>query len=563
MAASVLPDLERLEPRRLLVAYVVDTPLDEPFGRTSEDPGDRDGRLSLREAVYAASFNKVINDAPAGSDTERDVITFASGIERVVLGGQDLPVVDDVEIRGEVTIDANGESGIFFILADYVVLDGLTLTGGDTNWRGGAILFEASGRGRLSNLTVTGNNAASGGGGIALFGKAGGLYEIIDCVFTDNTTDGAGFAGRRHDGGGVLLDFANARISRSIIADNVVSSGQGGGIGVIAGGSLVIEGSLVSGNAAAAGGGIAVANSEVTIADGSVLRNNAAATDGGGLHLSGDSTATVTESALRDNAADRSGGGLWQGPNGTASLSRVVIDGNLAAGGEAGQGGGVMSVGGTVSISGSSVRGNIAPLAGGGLELGGGTMLVSSSLIAANVAGGAGTAAPGRGGGFHATAGEATFSRSVVEGNSAWREGGGLWNPGGSRLFLLESSVRGNRAESPGGLGGGVFNAAEGEVTVAASVFIGNNAGEGGGLYNAVGAEMLITTTNIRNNLAVRGGGLFNEGSLVLDDTVNVLHNVATDSGGGLFAGNGTATLAGAVFADNTPEATAGPGTIA
>ncbi|HVK17262.1 MAG TPA: hypothetical protein VM533_09960, partial [Fimbriiglobus sp.] len=64
------PRLEYLEDRAVPTAYVVNT---------TDDGFVADGNTSLREAMFAATLNKVTSDAAAGSPTDPDEITFNLG----------------------------------------------------------------------------------------------------------------------------------------------------------------------------------------------------------------------------------------------------------------------------------------------------------------------------------------------------------------------------------------------------------------------------------------------------------------------------------------------------
>ena len=117
-------------------------------------------------------------------------ITFASGINTVTLGAaQDIPLTQDLTIDGGsgVTIDANGQSRIFFIAGGTITLKNLTLengvaaggiggvgsggegAGGGAAGMGGAIFVNA-GSLAIANVTFTNNQAAGGSGGSVLSG---------------------------------------------------------------------------------------------------------------------------------------------------------------------------------------------------------------------------------------------------------------------------------------------------------------------------------------------------------------------------------------------------------
>lgn len=89
--------LEPLEDRRMLSVFAVNS---------MADAVAPDGVITLREALEAANTNAAFFDAPAGSETETDVIIiFAQdpvdpAASRITLDGQQLTILDDVEIYG-------------------------------------------------------------------------------------------------------------------------------------------------------------------------------------------------------------------------------------------------------------------------------------------------------------------------------------------------------------------------------------------------------------------------------------------------------------------------------
>jgi len=68
-----LPILEALEPRMLLsgTTYVVNSLADWVA---------TDGVVTLREAIEAANTNVAVHNAPAGSSTEADIVTFSASL---------------------------------------------------------------------------------------------------------------------------------------------------------------------------------------------------------------------------------------------------------------------------------------------------------------------------------------------------------------------------------------------------------------------------------------------------------------------------------------------------
>ncbi len=114
---SRILSVEPLEDRRMLdgTAFLVDS---------LSDVIALDGVVTLREAIQAANSNEPVYDAPAGSITEKDVITFdaalfANGPQAITLDGTSMSIQTDIVIQGPgaelLAIDANHQSLIFGI----------------------------------------------------------------------------------------------------------------------------------------------------------------------------------------------------------------------------------------------------------------------------------------------------------------------------------------------------------------------------------------------------------------------------------------------------------------
>ncbi len=242
--------------------------------------------------------------------------------------------------------------------------------------------------------------------------------------------------------------------------------------------------------------------------------------------------------------------------NGAVRVFSVPATGNSAmtgltiTGGASSNGGGLYVGGGTMTLTGVTVRGNTAsgPAPngnGGGIYVDtGSTLIVDSSTIGgpnpadANTA--VGSSSPpvggGNGGGIylHYDASLIMRNGSVVRGNSA-RGGGGIAvsgpaiSTGTSTAAIMGSTVAGNTA---GDFGGGLSVA--GPLTLDASTIGGQNATD--------------------TNTAANGGGIFVNGGSALRTIRNgsvVRGNRATSAGGGIYA-TGPTTITGSIVAGNT-----------
>jgi len=215
---------------------------------------------------------------------------------------------------------------------------------------------------------------------------------------------------------------------------------------------------------------------------------------------------------------------------GALLLDRCDVSASTAAGAGA-SGGAVFNDAGFVSVMRSRLSGCSATRAGGAIEANGGVTKVISSELTGNSTG----PMPGNGGGLHITGvGTVEVRSTLVEDNSADREGGGLWNSAGGMMSVVLCEVRGNDA-----LGTAADNG-------------------GGGLFND-GGLLEVRLCDVRDNHAPMGsgsgGGLFNNGGDLFLSLSNVEGNTANRAGGGVGALGGNTEL----FASQLVENTTGP----
>jgi hypothetical protein len=289
--------VESLEDRCLLSVATVNTAMDVV------DLGD--GVTSLREAV-------LITNILDGHDT----IQFAESLhgQTISLSAGELAITDALTIVGpggnlividatasDDTPDLNDRQGnrIFNIndgdvlSAIEVSVSGVSLTGGDTEGNGGAIL-------NVESLTLSDVNISS------------------------NYATG--------NGGGVYNNTGSLTVGRSNFLSNITTA-DGGGI-YSTGGNLTVDSSTFSGNIADNGGGLFSQNDIADIAN-STFSGNTALQDGGGLFLdpANAGTASIRHSTIALNDA-LTGGGIAVDPDavdGTVSLDHTIVARNSLA----------------------------------------------------------------------------------------------------------------------------------------------------------------------------------------------------------------------------------------
>ena len=565
----------KLEPRKMLTTFVVDTIVDSPLAA-------EDGLVSLREAIVAANTNAASGDAVAGS-VDGDIIEFAPELAglTIQLTGGEFEIADDVRIRGRasgtvgVTIDAGEASRIFNVdSSELVVFEGLNLTGGVSDL-GGAIFTDGVGETVASRVTFTGNEATGDGGG-AVYVAAGEFYAV-DSIFTENSATGSSGSG-----GALLQRDGSVGIFNSTMFLNTANR-AGGAIEIVDGnffsrnlqvGSLVFGGNVAGPEGSAApgnGGGLHVSGEAQVFINEGIFFNNQAASEGGAIWNQAGSSVFINNVSILQNVAlgdeaDQGGGGIFNN-GGHVSVIDSQLNGNLAVG-TSGSGGGVFSADGSVFILRTNFFNNLASRAGGGIEVVDGQVNIVDSTLELNRAGRAnrrevGAANPGNGGGLHVsgTSDTQVFLNDVeVTNNRSVGEGAGLWNQSGSLLRIDNSTIQENVAAS-GSSGGGIFNNG-GRLTVVGSLISTNRADSGGGVFSTDG-RVLFFDTNIDSNVVVTnsnsltrgvGGGVALTGGFTLLDNSRVTENSALfGNGGGLHIGGDSTTVLvrDSVFSEN------------
>lgn len=195
---------------------------------------------------------------------------------------------------------------------------------------------------------------------------------------------------------------------------------------------------------------------------------------------------------------------------------------------------------------------------GGALEVFGGALLLDHVTLSGNTAqnGGAIDNQPGPGNGV-------TLVDSVVSGNTSILSGGGIENS--SVLNIKDSVISDNLAKNQVFGGGGIDNQ-DGQVTLDHVQLVGNSATEGGGLYNDTGTVNITDQTVISGNVSTEivsfipagGGGITNsQGQLAIAGS-DILGNQAPHAAGGGIFNNGSIQMTGSVLADDVAAAGGG-----
>ena len=295
---------------------------------------------------------------------------------------------------------------------------------------------------------------------------------------------------------------------------------------------------------------------------------------GGGIENAG-GTVTLNHSQVTGNAATQAGGGIASATFDPSSVARLTLNNSAVTGNSQTAdptnpnslgGGGIINVLGTVTLNSSQVNRNTAQgFVGGGIASGdylnfSGTtsvLTLNNSQVNGNTAPNAG------GGGIQNLLGSATLNSSQVNGNTSLNGGGissgngngGQAQPGTSQLLLNKTQVDGNTATAQAGPGappiaaGGIANG--GNATLNSSEVDNNTASHtsGGGIVNH--GTMTLNKSEVNGNTAAgsgpvaSGGGIISAqgppGSLPTTLTLNnsrVNNNRAGGNGGGIANGS-------------------------
>lgn len=434
----------------VLATFTVDTTADT----VDDDPGDGvaeddDGNTSLRAAIMEANAlggsHTII--LPAGTYT----LNASAVLEDFAASG-DLDIRVDITIdgagSGTTTIDGNGADRVFSVTGSTdidFVLNGVTVTGGNTDFDGGGIRVATGNTFTAEDIVVTGNQAERGGG---IYSN--GTVNINNATLSSNVSI--------DEGGGYYNDVNGTATLSNTTISNHTSTSINQGSGIYNDGSIDIADSSFENNGRTNGpngGGLYnAAGGDATLTNTSFTENNS--NRGGGIYNYG--TATLTNVVFTDNGdgeTDR-GGGFFNRNSGAATMSQVIFTGNDAilggaiynnnvldinegiftdngsvdtddggaiynnddleidrvtfSGNQAVRGGGIFHSGNTLNIENSTFSGNSASDRGGGIRVGGNAVILNSTFTLND--------ATNNGGGIKRDSGTLSIQNTIVSDNT-------------------------------------------------------------------------------------------------------------------------------------------------
>jgi hypothetical protein len=268
--------------------------------------------------------------------------------ELVVQNAGDLTIMGSTSKKGSTQLVGGPNNRVLEIDGGNVTITGVLLSGtGIVNQGGGLNTNNANVT--LQRTTVSGTTANEAGGGIF---AQGGTLNLDNCAIVNNTASGA----QNSVGGGLATVNTNVTISRSRINNNEVSQ---------------INNMNPGAGAAASGGGIAALGGTVTITHSSLSNNRVSAStsgttamaSGGGFGSFG-ATVTVDRSNIANN-----------------SLTTIASQNNLT------QGSAFSAVGGSQTITNSTVSGNVPSSKSQFAETGASVVLENATVDGAQMQG--------------------------------------------------------------------------------------------------------------------------------------------------------------------------------
>ena len=397
------------------------------------------------------------------------------------------------------TIDALGESRIFYITSPTITLENITFKNGHSDW-GGAIYFAGS----VSNSTIFGefiNNTVSGdsinyGGAIYFAGCVSN--STIFGEFINNTVSGGGFSC------GGAISFNN--VSNSNISGEFVNNTVSGAYLVNYGGAIYFSSSGVS---------------DSTIFGEFI--NNTASGLGGAISFESDVSDSTIFGEFINNTASR-GGAISFISVSNSTIFGEFINNTVSDGNSASNAGAIYFAG---SVSNSTISGEFINNTASGL---GGAIHfyddVSDSSISSEFINN--TASSG---------GAIYFSRSVsnssISGNfigNTVSSKDGTWSYGGAIYFsrgVSNSIISGMFINNTASRGGAIYCS---DANINNCEFYNNSASDGGAIYCS---DANINNCEFYNNSASDGGAIYAKCcSQIINCVFN--NNSASNNGGAI-----------------------------
>ncbi|MFP3041478.1 hypothetical protein LQZ19_06605, partial [Treponema primitia] len=401
-------------------------------------------------------------------------------------------------VSNPLTIDGKGYTST----APLIKVDGGTFTMnggtiGDNNNNNtsssnlGSGVYMNGGTFTMNGGAISDNTASNSGGGVYM---NGGIFTMSGGIISSNRTSS--------NGGGVYVNGGTFTMTGGTISSNRAST-NGGGVYMNSGTfKMSLGGEIITGNNGIKGGGVYIASGGTFEMSGGIINTNQASDKGGGVSAAG--KFTMSKGTISGNRADDGGGGVYNAGTNEFKMSGGAISSNTAN-----YGGGVMADKRFTMSGNAEISGNQANFAGNGVYMDGseGTLAqfnMSGGIISRNTGG-------LNGGGVVMIHGTFTMSGNAEISSNTTSDGGGGITLGvdGNCTMKDNATITGN---TTGGDGGGVHVA--GTLEIAATFHMSggtisrNTAKWGGGVFVMQNSRFFISGgTVVGDNVAVTNQG--------------------------------------------------------
>ncbi|MBE7434877.1 MAG: sortase [Anaerolineales bacterium] len=510
-----------------------------------------DGQCSLREAIINANNDAAtIPDCIAGTGV--DIIQFSAAVTTITVAGAALPAIADadgliIDGGGDVVVDGGGAFRIFNVTGGAFTVQNITLSNGQVNGNGGAILYAGGVGLTVSSSTFNTNrnitNAANNGGGIY---HTAGTFSVSNSTFNGNYT--------QNDGGAVYIanGTGTMTITDSVFTNqNNVAIDNGAAIHLLAG-TLEINGGNFTGNSTTNGDGGAIFQDGGSLTIGNIspvtFANNSSSGNGGAI--SNDAGTLIVTGIFTGNSGSFGGALFYTTAAGTFTVSNSTFTNNTAVIGNAG----AIRSGGNFTLTNSTFTNNSAVANGGAIWHTQNTLSISGSTFDGNYSSGLGD-----GGAIYlvSATGTATVDNTNFnnQNNAGIDDGAGLYIDAG----IVQINGGGFAGNSATGNGGGIAVGANGTLTIGNTSgvnFANNSAGVGGGaIYFNGNSPLSVTNSIFQNNTALTNGGALVVASALASLNVSnstFTGNTASDDGGAIVNNANPATITNSLFQNNS-----------
>lgn len=402
------------------VVTITGTETNVTITSSAEEKGKITGGIGSKEHDNLFGGGLFIVDATVKLEnlivTKNQTVGLSGNYART--GGGGIAAVNAAVTLNNVAVTENNRSAIIngggsiFAEGGSLTIKGSTIEGNSSNGTGGGIFAENT----LVNIDtsfIQKNHTQNNGGGIYIANDRGicnqthpftfsekattmpeGESSISNTTIGDNIANGLG--GGMYIGGGHCLRISNSTITGNRV-ENPNKDGQGGGIVGYSMGELTLDHTEITDNKADYGGGIyalctAVANTHITLQNGSSINKNSATSFGGAIYgapvLKGiPLSITVESSSIYDNEAANGAGIAIYNQFDKKDATITIKSGGKLYGNKAtnGYGGGIYSQNTTITIgenttnsdsneeepitnnNGASICNNQASVGGGGI----------------------------------------------------------------------------------------------------------------------------------------------------------------------------------------------------